>query len=140
MPVYNASEMSCWEPCPSCGRCESKGDSRGCPKQNTCSGRAGKSRIMQVPDPYDRDDYCRCAEGVLQYRVQSGPKRGLLVIRRFKSSPYGGSIKTDAISKDESDWMAYLDEQRERLNDEAWDPIQFEDGSSTSDRARRARG
>lgn len=140
MPISNASEMRCWKACPSCGRCENKGDQWRCPKANTCSGRAGKSTRMAQPDPFDRDDRCRCAEGILQYRVQSGPKRGLMVIRRFQSSPYGGTVKTDAVSKDEQDWMAYLDEQRERLDDETWDPIQFADGTSTTDRARRARG
>lgn len=55
------------------------------------------------------------------------------MVRQFQSSPYGGEVQTDAESQDERDWNSFISEKREQLDDPTYDPIQFEDGSSTTD-------
>lgn len=125
----NPSDKACWKTCGSCYRCGDKGRYAKC---HSCSGRhdPGLQR-----DPYDYDDMCRCAEGVLQYRANDGR----LLKKRFLSSPFASNIVTDAETKDEQEWKQYIAESRERLDDETWDPVRFTDGTSTHDWARRAR-
>lgn len=127
----NPSTLSCFSACASCFRCEDKGKYAKC---NRCSGRHDPDVKR---DPYDVDDRCRCKEGILQYRLQNGQMIG----RQFNSDPFAGQVVTDAESRDEKDWRQYVDEQREKLDDPTFDPVQFNDGSSTLDfidRARRA--
>lgn len=70
----------------------------------------------------------------MQYRV-----KGWLIRRRFNTSPFAGTVKTDVETKDEQQWNAYVDDMREMLNDESWDPVTYEDGSSTRDDVQKAR-
>jgi hypothetical protein len=117
----NPSDLSCFDLCQSCFRCENKGTFAKC---QHCSGRHDPELRR---DPYDIDDICRCSEGILQYRTQ----RGIMIQRRFLSNPYGGKVKTDAVSTDEDDWNSYINEKREALGNEDWDPVRFTDGTST---------
>lgn len=117
----NPSELNCFLSCASCTRCSEKGRYAKC---QHCSGRHDPSLRK---DPYDIDDVCRCNEGILQWRVNSGKEKGMLVQRRLKSDPFGGQVKTDAVSQDERDWNAYLKEKREIMNDPNWDPIIVEE-------------
>lgn len=114
----------CWEPCSSCFRCDKRGSS-ACPLPNGCSGRPDKEG-MRIPHP---DDLCQCKQGVLRWVT----KEGRVIIRRFESSPFKGSVKTDAQTEDERDWNAFISEKREQLNDPTWDPVQFSDGTSITD-------
>lgn len=125
----NPSTLPCWSTCSSCFRCEDKGKYAQC---NRCSGRHDTEGQR---DPYDHDDRCRCKEGVLQYRL----KNGQMIKRNFQSDPFKGKVMTDAQSADERDWESYVNEQRERLNDPDFDPIQFDDGTSTTDFTDKAR-
>lgn len=128
-------EKSCFSLCLSCFRCEKKG-TNACPAAYSCSGHIETDEGHDW-DKYDRDDECRCKEGIMQVRLKSGN----LVRRKFLSSPFESTVKTDAISQDESDWNAYLQEKREFLGDESFDPLQFEDGSgSVSDWVNNSRG
>jgi hypothetical protein len=86
-------------------------------------------------DPYDIDDRCRCAEGVLQFRV----KDGRLLKKNFMSNPFAGKVITDAETPDERDWNQYIKERREQLDDPNYDPVRFEDGESTYDWTQRQR-
>lgn len=119
----NPSTLPCFSLCSSCFRCEDKGKYEKC---NRCSGRHDP---LGKKDPYDDRDRCRCREGILQIRL----KNGQLMVRQFQSSPYGGEVQTDAESQDERDWNSFISEKREQLDDPTYDPIQFEDGSSTTD-------
>ncbi len=124
MSVLRPREKHCFSFCPSCMRCNAKGSSV-CPKRSGgCSGHIETDEGHNW-DPYDIDDTCRCVEGVLQIRL----KRGDLVKRRFNSNPFAAEVKTDAISEDERDWNAYIDEQRELRDDPFFDGLQFDDGS-----------
>lgn len=125
----NPSELRCWRTCGSCFRCADKGEHPWCWK---CSGRHDPKRKR---DPYDIDDHCRCTEGVLQYRLQTGQ----MLQRRFESNPFRSRVTTDAESEDDRDWNRYVDEKREKYDDPTWDPIQFPDNSSVTDWMRRAR-
>lgn len=87
-------------------------------------------------DSGDRDDACRCKEGILQMRLKSGR----LVKRKYESSPFGGSVKTDVETQDERDWNSYVADQRELRDDPEYDPIRFDDGSGASSLSPRARG
>lgn len=126
-------EKHCFVACKACMRCDRKGKA-GCPSPYTCSGH------VEIPgghpwDSYDRDDECRCKEGVLQIRLKSGG----FVRRRYLSSPFGGSIQTDAETQDDRDWNSYVDEQRELLNDPFFDPLTFGGQGSVTDWMRNAR-
>lgn len=102
----------CFRPCVSCFRCANKGMKIEC---DSCSGR---------PDPTGEriphtDDFCDCRNGVMRWMT----KDGRLVVRRFMSNPFKGTVKTDAVTSDESDWNAYLYERREQIDNPEWDPI-----------------
>lgn len=130
----NPSSLPCFNLCTSCYRCQDKGKIQGMrSKCNSCSGRHDPELRR---DSYDIDDQCRCTEGVLQYRT----KWGLFIKRRFNSNPFKGRVTTDAISEDERDWNSYITEQRELTGNATWDPVQFTDGSSTTDWTQRNRG
>jgi hypothetical protein len=126
----NPSDKSCWILCKSCYRCQDKGRYAKC---WNCSGRHDPKERR---DPYYVDDACRCKEGVLQFKLQTGE----MVIRRFKSNPFEGKVITDAETEDERDWNSFVDEKRNQLGIENWDPVRFNDGTSTYDWMRKARG
>ena len=119
----NPSRLPCFTLCTSCYRCQDKG------KYDKCSSCSGRHDPDMKRDPYHRDDRCRCKEGILQYRTQTGR----FIVRKFLSNPFKGKVKTDAETQDERDWNSYITEQRENRGDVSWDPVQFTDGSSTSD-------
>lgn len=100
-----------------------------------CRSCSGRHDPLLQRDPYDIDDRCRCAEGVLQYRVKSGR----LVVTKFPGNPYAGRFKMEGDTTDERDWNAYVKLGRERFDDENFDPVRYSDGSSTYDMAQRAR-
>lgn len=111
----NPIERSCWKTCPACLRCEDKGTKSQCAH---CSGRRDPKLIK---DPHDIDDKCRCTEGILQYRLQTGK----LIKTNYPHDPFQGTVYSKETSQDERDWDAYLYKQRELLGDENWNPVQF---------------
>lgn len=118
------ASRSCFVACASCHRCDRRAHD-GCPLPNSCSGRPDPEG-MRIPHP---DDLCRCKEGTMVWVT----KEGRVITRKYKSSPFESQVKTDTQNQDDRDWSAYLNEQRERLDNPEWDPIQFTDGSSTTD-------
>lgn len=112
----------CFQPCASCFKCVNYGTTSGC---SGCPGRVDDLR-RRYPDP---DDRCDCKNGILRHRLQNGK----LIMRKFQSNPFAGTVKTDATTEYESDWNSWLLERREQYDDPNWDPIQFLDGSSTFD-------
>lgn len=121
MPL-NPSEKRCFKLCASCFKCEDKGKYASC---STCSGRHDPGAAQKF-DPYDVDSFCDCRNGVLRHRTQNGK----LIIRRFMSNPYKGSVKTDAETQDERDWNNFVREKQEQLGDPNFSPITFQDGTS----------
>jgi len=119
----NPTTLPCFSACSSCLRCDDKGKYEKC---NRCSGRHDPDAIR---DPHDIDDRCRCTEGILQYRLQTGK----LIQKKFLSNPFKGKVETDAETPDEQDWRQFVTEQREKLNDPTFDPVTLEDGTSTLD-------
>lgn len=112
----NPSDKSCWKTCPSCFKCENRRRNYG-----VCGSCSGKH------DPYghyypDPDDYCDCVNGILRHRTASGR----LIVRKFMSNPYAGSVRTDAETQDERDWNSFIAEQRELRHDPTFNPIQIE--------------
>lgn len=130
MPTYDASDRQCFRYCRACHRCEDKGRHPWC---WSCTGRIDKLRQY---DAYDTDDFCQCSQGVLRWRT----KQGRLVIARYPSNPYKGSVQGSHRGQDERDWDQFMAESREKLNDPTWDPIQFSDGTSTWDWSRTLEG
>jgi hypothetical protein len=118
----------CFEACAACRRCNRKGTFMAC---DSCSGRLDK-KGERIPD---RDDYCRCNQGILQWKTSEGQ----LVQVRYKTSPFAGKVKYEGESQDESDWKSYLNQMREIQNNPTWDPVQFDDGSSTDEWVRKSR-
>lgn len=110
----NASEKDCWQTCGSCFRCANKTRYTKC---NDCSGRHDLSGHMGP----DLDDYCECNIGVLRWR----DKKGTLRISRFKNDPFGGQTIMERRTQDEADWGQFLQDNRERMNNPTWDPIQY---------------
>lgn len=130
MPV-NPSDRSCFSLCGSCFKCSNKWTRPQC---NSCSGRHDPGAVQKF-DPHDRQSFCDCRNGVLRHRTQDGR----LIIKQFLTNPFKGKVKTDAESQDERDWNQWIAERREALNDEFYDPVQFDDGSSTTDWTAQAR-
>lgn len=129
----NPSERWCFRPCGACTRCARKGDFAKC---SSCAGRHDPRGRW---DPYDIDDKCRCTEGILQIRLQSGR----MIQTKYKADPFAGKVVLEARNQDEEDWKSYLHDQREIYDDEDWDPVQFTDGTSTTNwmrDLRRGRG
>lgn len=108
----NPSERDCWSYCFSCGRCQDKGRYTKC---NGCSGRYDPSGVIE---PHS-EDFCDCRNGVLRWRT----KEGRILMTRFKSNPYAGSVTYEKKSEDERDWESYLKDMREKMNDPDWNPI-----------------
>lgn len=125
----NPADMPCYKACASCSRCENKGRYAKC---HACSGR-NDPKLQR--DPYDFRDRCRCSEGILQVVT----KNGHFIQQKFPHNPYGGSINFDEKSQSERDWETFLAEEREKYGSD-YDPVQFEDGTSTTDHFNKARG
>lgn len=125
----NSADKWCWKNCRSCGRCSNKGMMAACAG---CPGRFDMDG-SRLPDP---DDTCRCTEGILQYVKETGQ----LVQVRFKSNPFAGVVKYQPVDKDEDDWESYLKDVREKKDDENYDPIQFQDGTSTAKWLKSSQG
>ncbi len=112
----NPTENPCWIFCPSCNRCQDKGRYTKC---NGCSGRFDPEGII---DP-DKDDYCDCKNGNLRWKT----KQGKLLMTRFKTNPFKGTVKYEKKSEDERDWDSYVADMREKLDDPNWNPITIVD-------------
>ncbi len=112
----NPTENPCWIFCASCNRCQDKGRYSKC---KSCSGRYDPEGKI---DPHP-DDFCDCKNGVLRWRTQEGR----LVMTRFKSNPFKGTVKYEKKSEDERDWDSYVKDMREKLNNPNWNPITIVD-------------
>jgi hypothetical protein len=112
----NPTENPCWVFCTSCNRCQDKGRYTKC---NSCSGRYDPEGKIDVHP----DDFCDCKNGVLRWRTQEGR----LLMTRFKSNPFKGTVKYEKKSEDERDWDSYVKDMREKLNDPNWNPITIVD-------------
>lgn len=108
----NPTEKQCWSYCFSCGRCEDKGRFTKC---KGCSGRYDpQGRIEPHPE-----DFCDCRNGTLRWKTQTGK----VIITKFRSNPYAGSVTYEKKSEDERDWESYLKDMREKMNDPDWNPM-----------------
>jgi len=108
----NPSTKECWQYCFSCGRCENKGRYDKC---KSCSGRYDPRGIIDAHP----EDYCDPRNGVLRWKTGTGR----IVITRFKSNPYAGSVQIEQKTQDERDWDSYVKDTREKMNDPKWNPI-----------------
>ena len=108
----NPTEKLCWTFCPSCNRCQDKGRYTKC---GSCSGRYDPDGITD-PDP---DDYCDCKNGNLRWKTQEGR----LVLIRFKTNPFKGTVTYEKKSEDERDWDSYIKDMREKMGNPYWNPI-----------------
>lgn len=95
-------------------------------KCNGCSGRDDPTRTKH--DPYDIDDRCRCSEGILQARLQSGQ----LIQYRYQNNPFGGGTKPRDLTEDERAWQEYVRQQRERMNDPNFNPVEITGGDGAA--------
>lgn len=112
----NPALKSCWETCGACGRCDKKGK-RGCPEPNSCSGRYDPEGVIDNHP----DDWCDCKNGVLRWKA----KKGNIIIVRYKTNPFGGTVRMHQKTEDERDWDAYRRDMAERLGIEDYDPIRI---------------
>lgn len=112
-------DRDCYVTCTSCFRCADKGRFAKCA---TCSGRPDPER-RRYPDP---DDYCRCKEGVLQYKT----KEGRLLVAKIPGNPFGSKIESEKETVEERDYNAMVKRMREKTGDPNWDPVRFENGLS----------
>ena len=110
--MINPSDKPCWVACASCHRCYDKG--RWGSRCVECSGRHDPN-LRIYPD---RDDVCECRNGILRWKTQTGRR----IIAKF--DPSTGNVIEEKKTQDEADYNAYLKEQREKRDDEHWDPIQ----------------
>lgn len=108
----NPTENPCWVFCPSCNRCQDKG------RYTKCKGCSGRFDPEGTIDP-DIDDYCDCKNGNLRWKT----KQGKLIMTRFKTNPFKGTVKYEKKSEDERDWDSYVADMREKLDDPNWNPI-----------------
>lgn len=119
-------EKSCFVGCRACMRCEKKSSGQ-CPSPYSCSGHV-EVQGGHSWDRYDRDDECRCSEGILKIRR----KNGQLVMTRYSKNPFQAIATREHITQDERDWNQYLQNAREELDDELYDPLIFDDGTTYS--------
>lgn len=112
----NPVDNWCWVFCSSCNRCQDKG------RYTKCSGCSGRYDPEGIIDP-DPSDYCDCKNGTLRWRT----KQGKLIMTKFKSNPFKGTVKYEKKSEDERDWESYVNDMREKLNDPNWNPITIVD-------------
>jgi hypothetical protein len=52
---------------------------------------------------------------------------------RLPNNPFSGKVTHEEKSTDEQDYESYLKSERERRDDPTWDPVMFDDGTSTQD-------
>lgn len=109
------ADLPCFKACMACLRCEDKGKYAKC---NHCSGRRDPGLRK---DPYDIDDHCSCKEGILRIRTS----KGKLLIRKYPSNPFEGSVAQEQKTQDEVDYEAHVAEMREKLDDPTYDPVQI---------------
>jgi hypothetical protein len=121
MSDQNPSTKACWITCGSCFRCGDKGRYTFC---NKCSGRHDPF-LQTIADP---DDYCRCTEGILQWRAKSGQQ----IITKFNKDPFNSKVITETKTEDEKEWDQYLHDVRERMDNPDYDPISALDVQQTS--------
>lgn len=110
----NPALKQCWETCGACGRCDKK-DTNACPERGRCSGRFDPQGVID----YIQEDWCDCKNGVLRWK----PKQGRTIVVRYTHNPFGGKVNMRQATQDESDWEAYLNDQREKLNDPHFNPV-----------------
>jgi hypothetical protein len=108
----NPSTKACWVYCSSCSRCQDKGRYNKC---NGCSGRYDPAGKIDVHN----EDFCDCRNGVLRWRTQEGK----LLITRFKTNPFKGTVKYEKKSEDERDWDSYVADMQEKMDDPNFSPI-----------------
>lgn len=118
----NPVDKPCWSTCLSCRRCSNKGSRDACA---SCSGRYDPDGQRHP----DLDDYCRCKDGTLQWVTDEG--KFLQV--KIPHDPFKGTIQREGNSRDEQDWNSYLNDTRERLDNETYDPVQIPGVGSATD-------
>ncbi len=116
----NPTDRSCFHACGACNRCDDKGRYVQC---GSCSG-WHDPLVIRKPD---RDDRCRCTEGILQLVT----RKGQFIQAPYPHNPFKGKIEHEKITEDERDFEQYLQQERERRDDPHWDPVQWEQGGST---------
>lgn len=120
MPARNPSDKQCWAVCSACFQCQDKGKYSKCV---SCSGRNDPDgRFYANPDVW-----CQCREGVMRRELPSGR----VIIRQYHTNPFKAKFTSETETQDERDWNEYLKRGREIMDDPYWDPIQFNDGTST---------
>lgn len=110
----NPVDRDCFNLCTACFRCKD----RYTGTINKCTNCSGHCDVRGDIDPHD-EDWCDCANGVLRWVS----KKGTLIIKKYPDNPFKGDIKVHSESKDDMDWKEYLRQQREKLDDPNWDPI-----------------
>lgn len=114
----NPTDKSCFELCTSCFRCQARHpESRA-----KCRGCSGHDDPRGDIDPHPLD-ICYCTQGILRWVS----KKGQIITKKFPNNPFEGDVKVHTESKDEQDWKMWLREQRERLNDPNWEPMNIYD-------------
>jgi len=108
----NPATKPCWAYCLSCSRCQDKGRYTKC---NGCSGRYDPRGKIDV----NNDDFCDCKNGILRWKT----KNGKLLITKFNSNPFKGTVKYQKQSQDEADWDSYVNDMREKMDDPNFNPI-----------------
>lgn len=116
----NPSDRPCFIRCAACLRCADRGRYAKC---QGCSGRHDPQE-RKYPDP---DDFCDCKRGIMRIRTN----QGRLIVTKFPGNPFGGRAKFEGQTVDERDYESYVREQREKLNDEHYDAVTFDDDTST---------
>ena len=115
----NPSERNCFEVCTACFRCQARHEANA--KCRSCSGHHDERGDI---DPHPMD-VCYCTRGILRWVS----KQGHVITKKYPDNPFQGDIKVHTESEDERDWKRYLTEQREKLDDPNWDPIDIYDSS-----------
>lgn len=110
----NPVEKSCWETCQACFRCQAKGTYLRC---QSCSGRLDEEGVIE---PYI-DDACMCTQGILRWRK----KNGELVHFPYTKDPFQATVTREEKLQDEADWEAYVNDLREKHDDEHLNPIEY---------------
>lgn len=116
----NPAERPCFVLCTVCGRCDQR---RARPYEACTSPCSGHIDPKGTIDPHT-DDVCRCREGVMQM-VRIKEKPGQFIQYRFKKNPFtSGTVSAEQMTQDERDWHQYVHEQREKMGDPNWNPVE----------------
>jgi hypothetical protein len=116
----NPADKSCFNPCMACFRCKD----RYTGTINKCTNCSGHVDVRGDIEPHN-EDWCNCQNGVLRWVS----RKGTIIIKKYPKNPFEGDIKVHTETKDEMDWKRYLAEQREKLDDPDWDPVNLYDSS-----------